>query len=181
MSLVDRIDALNHVFLERYSLVVATAGRFAPSPDLIDDIVQLVYIEFVHGGATKDWKLDQDFSPLLYVITKNKSHSLGRKKFRENRFSPEMLIFRLENALGNDGLSDVDEFEEILRRHEVLKKCVNLLSAKSRRLLNDHYQNGIPIRQIGKRESSSPSAIYRLFRAIRKNLKDCIQKAIEKR
>lgn len=165
--------------MERYNLVVATADRFAPASDLVDDIVQLTYIEFVHGGAKKEWDLNQDFSPLLYTITKQKALLLWRKRKRSHATSIEELLDRLEHSFA-DPLSDAEELEEIRLRQQALSDCLKLLPEKSQRLIQDHYTKGLTIKKIGERESLSSSMIYRFFRTIRLKLKSCILGKLEK-
>jgi Sigma-70 region 2 len=57
------------IFLSHHRFVKGVALRYAPWPDLMDDIVQQVFLEFM--AKESKWDLSADARPLLATMTRH--------------------------------------------------------------------------------------------------------------
>lgn len=175
MSMEERIESLGLIFQERYGLVLATARRFAPSEDRVEDIIQQVYIDFVYGGAEKNWDLDREAAPLLFKIVKDKALLARREQSRRKECPIDELVNHLDDSALFAAEDETTEFETMSDEIHALEHCLEQLPPKVRRMVRRHYYHGETIKSIGQRESLGMSAVYRLFRKARSALKTCIE------
>lgn len=184
MRTESRVELLTRLFQSRYGLVFGVARRYAPAPDAVDDIVQQTYLEFLHAVLKRD--LDEvdgqldgetDYGPLLYRIAKRKALQLRREQYRRTG-GLERLRDRLLTAWESDSSRDDEEYERNESRSRALRRCLEKLPPRSRAIVEQHYFENIPMKDIAEQQETSASAIRHFFCRVRAKLRDCIVAAI---
>lgn len=170
----DQIELLSDLFRNRYGLVVDAAYRFAPSEDMIDDIVQQTYLDFITQVATKNWDLNRDVGPLLYQIAKRKAQWAWRRRQRENSTPVDQVADVLIVSNAND-----DDWEKNRRKQSALMECIKQLSPKSREMIELHYFEGVSMKEISLEKEVDSSTIRHFISRIRLKLRDCILRSLE--
>lgn len=161
------------MFQRHYGLILGVAVRFVPSPDLAEDVVQQVYIDFVYGKASAKWDLEKDISSLLFKITKARAMDLWRDRLRRNHCPIDdvtEILFYTDD--------DPGDCEAIHERIRLLEQCLERLNPKTRKLVRRHYYDKVSLKEIAESESLNPSTMYRFFRKVRLLLKKCIEQTL---
>lgn len=166
-------ETIARLFLSRYGLLVGVAMRYAPAPDLIDDIVQQAFVDFVEDVENNDRDLEKDATPLLYKITKHRAIKFWN---RRRRGRSEVLQQIAERLAADPRPEDLAKIEEEIR---TLRHCLEKLPPQSRELIETHYHQGISMEEIARRENRKPGTIRQIFCRIRDRLRECIQKNID--
>lgn len=167
-------EELNHLFQSCYGQVLGAAYRYAPSEDLIDDIVQQTYLEFLTKSLEGTLKIEKDAGSLLYQISKRRACDLWRKRSKETPTPVDILALRLIHP-EDENEADMLETESQLKK---LALCIEKLPPKSKAMLEQHYFDGVAMKEIAQEQQKSENAIYRTFYRIRINLKTCIEKIV---
>lgn len=175
MDIEERITALAGWLQDRYGFIYAVARRYAP-PDQAEDVVQQVYLEFVTGFQEGQWSLDRNHDPLLYTIAKRKAQTLWKEYRRRSGSSIDEVADQLIDSCEADG--DVAENEYIDLQISALKNCLKKMSPKHRAVVEQHYFQKVPIKEIARQQQIKDSTIYHLFSRMRLQLRDCIERAV---
>ena len=148
--------------------VHALALRFAPAPGLADDIAQQVFLEFI--AKADQWDLTRDVRPLLAGMTRN----VARRCWRDHtRTLPEQTRELAEHirALAEDQDVRWHDKEET----NALRRCLDRLPDKSRRLIELHYFVDLTSVDIAARMVMTAYAVRRALFRLRGQLRKCIQ------
>ena len=145
--------------------------KYAPSPDVADDIAQQVFLEFLKKQHM--WDLSTDVRPLLAEITR-----LVAKRFwqaRCRRMAPEMR----ELAEHVRRLAEEREFSPIQGdEKEALTRCLEKLPEKSRHLIRTRYFLGANSSEIAGRLDMTPGAVRRALFRLRVKLRECVHRQL---
>lgn len=175
-------ERATRLFQSHYGLVYGAARRFAPLSHCIDDIVQDTYITFVQGVMEDRWDLraGRDVGPLLYQIAKRKAQKVWKEQKKRNHASLNAIA---EQMIAVFDESEAGEELESLQRREMelaaLHHCLGKLSPRHRALIELHYYEDVPVKEIAARHTRSGAAIYQLFARIRVRLRECIRNALK--
>ena len=75
-----------------------------------------------------------------------------------------------------------EDWERVDAHHDArilaLESCVETLPEKSRRLLNERYQNANSLQDLAARERTTPNALYKTLQRVRKALLDCVNQKL---
>ena len=175
----NHFEPIVRAFQSRYGLVVGVARRYAPTPDLVYDIAQQAFIDFFEGAIKGNWDLEQDVRPILYTITKNRALKFGRRRKQDSSEVLQLVWERLMSLTRENQDAMSDEGEELEKEVQILNQCVNKLPEKSRRYIEQHYFDGIAIKDIAQQETMDAGVLRQAFCRIRAKLRDCVEKTLK--
>lgn len=174
------IEALILHFQARHGLIVRVAFRYAPCPDLAYDIVQQVFIDFVHFVNVRNWDPSQDSTGILYRLTRDRALAVWRNYQKHSTKGVLKIADRLIAASRNDQGETPERLDEMNDEFQALHGCIEQLPAQSRNLLERHYYHKVPIKTLAEELSARPGTIRQIFTRIRRKLKLCIEKRVKK-
>lgn len=172
MRSVPDIQELTQLFQEHYGYMFVVARRYAPSPEMILDAIQQVYVDFVQNASKRQWDIGQNIAPLLGKMVRDRALELRR---RERRQTPEVfqeLERRFMDLCERTAPETLDRKNDEL---EALKHCSEKLPPKSREYLRRHYEEGESMEHIAQVERLNPGSLRQTFSRIRINLRHCIE------
>lgn len=169
----DRFETVSKIFLERRDLVRSVAVRYAPSKEVIDDIVQEVYVEF--ASRAEKWDLRTDVSALLAVMTRNFARRMWRDYLRSLPETKRRILEILQKR------SEERDFPYGEDEREALRGCVETLSSAGRRLIKDYYFHRIPLKEIAETMEKSPETLRRALCRYRTKLRSCVMRILQMR
>lgn len=182
--LTDDTTPENRKYAEAFqahdAFLVGVAFRFAPRPDMVPDIVQQAFVRFMERAVQKPWDLETEIKPLLYSITKSVALNVWRRFRQEN---PEVLTRIGEHLRRIQAENEHNEAvnERNTRRIEALKACRQALPPHFATLLEEHYDQEIPISEMAARRRVDAARVRKAISRLRGKLKDCIQKKLHER
>lgn len=166
------IETVSRLFQAHYGLLLGVARRYAPAPDLVHDILQQAFVDFVDDALKGKRDFSRDVSPLLYQIVKNRA----LKHWAERRQStPETLQRIAERLSANDSEENTQRWQDEVR---YIQECLQLLPEPSRRLIERHYREGLSMEEMAQREERKPGTIRQTIFRIRLRLRECIEKKL---
>ena len=148
--------------------VHALALRFAPAPGLAEDIAQQVLLEFISKAA--DWDLSKDIKPLLAVMTRHVANRCWRERLRSLPEVQQEVAEHIRQLAENREVSWFGEEEK-----SVLKRCLERLPDKSKRLIDWHYYLELSSVEIASRIGMNADAVRRALFRLRQQLRKCMQ------
>jgi RNA polymerase sigma-70 factor (ECF subfamily) len=124
------------------------------------------------------WKKQNEFRPgssfeaWSYTVARFQVLAFLRDRNREplSVLTPELL-----DAFGADAETEASRFHE---RLAALRHCRGRLAAKSRRLIDLHYDQGLPLAEVAARIGSNANAVKQALFRVRKSLLDCIRSTV---
>lgn len=162
-------------FQSNYGLVVSVAIRFAPTPELVYDVVHQAFVEFMESAMRGHWVPSRDPAPLLYRITKNTAANLWR---RERQYSTEVTRMISEKLMQSPDERTDETSEATCGAVKALKGCMGELNAKSREMIEQHYLHDISLERIAERLSVPSNSLRKTLFRIRIKLRDCITRKL---
>lgn len=159
------------VFLAEHGFVRAIAIRSAPWPDLVDDIVQQVFLEFMRKA--NKWDLEKEIRPLLATMTR----IVAMRHWRTATRGKDETVRQLAEHLR--GLAGTEEDQLGLESCELAKlhRCIRDLPERSRTIIDLHYFSGLSTREIGEQLGMNPDTVCRAMSRVRDALRNCLRKA----
>ncbi len=149
--------------------VRALALKLAPAPGLAEDIAQQVFLEFIAKEAS--WDLTRDIKPLLAGMTRN----VARRFWRERtRTLPEVQRELAEHIRHLAETREVTWFGE--EEKSALRRCLDRLPAKSRRLVELHYYLDTSSVEIASQTEMKADAVRRALFRLRGQLRNCVRR-----
>lgn len=166
----DTDNAAAQAFLAEHAFVRSVAIRAAPWPDLVDDIVQQVFLEFMRKSG--QWDLERELRPLLATMTRIVAIRHWRTATRNQ---PEKLL-QLADHLRQ--LAECGEDDSPMEEHQVsaLQRCLRELPDRSRTIVELHYFSGMTTREIGNQIEMNPDTVCRALSRVRDSLRQCLRK-----
>lgn len=167
-------ERLTSWFLLHHSATMSIAFSFAPTPDVIDDIIQTAYLEFVKEAGAED-----DDTTLMTLLRRATRRVAQRYWDERHRNKPEKLedIGRHLCRLAESHFEDRRYEEEIL----ALRTCLAKLTPKSRKIIEERYLMNNSIDSISRRFNVTKSAVYKTLNNIKNVLRQCILQTIRLR
>lgn len=162
-------------FLANYDSVLSVAFRFAPLPDLVDDVLQETFNIFVSRAECYDLKTETRF--LLMKIAKNVALGFWKQRQRE-RSKVAQLIFEHVRQYGESLSAPEEDTGCYSREQGALGTCLEKLSPQNRDIVRQHYFQKLPIAEIASQYQTTTDAIKQLLFRIRKKLRICIDKRV---
>ncbi len=141
--------------------VMLLLRNVSDTDDVIQEVATLLwekFDEFEHGTDFLAWAI-------AFARFKVMSHMRNKKK-RERVFSNELI----------ETLSDVAE-TQVQRsnlRADALGKCLELLKASDRKLIEMRYEDGGSVKVVAKRTGTNINSIYKILNRLHERLLRCI-------
>lgn len=163
-------QAAAQAFLAEHTFVRSVAIRAAPWPDLVDDIVQQVFLEFMRKSG--QWDLERGLRPLLATMTRMVALRHWRTATRNQPETVRKLAEHLRQ------LAESSDDDAPIEDHEIsaLHRCLRDLPDRSRTIVELHYFSGLSTREIGKQIKMKPDTECRALSRVRDSLRRCLQK-----
>src|SRR5437667_12799072 len=158
---------LNRLIEANTGFVHALALRLAPAPGLADDIAQQVFLELI--AKASQWDLTQDIKPLLAGMTRNVARRAWREKSHNMPEVVRELADHIRDLAENREVSWFDEEEK-----NALRRCLDKLPNKSRRLIDFHYDLEITSVEIARKMEINADAVRRALFRLREQLRKCV-------
>ena len=165
---------LNQLIEANAGFVHALALRLAPAPGMSDDIAQQVFLEFIAKAA--QWDLTRDIKPLLAGMTRNVARRCWREKSHNMPEVVRELADHIRDLAENREVSWFDEEEK-----KALRRCLEKLPDKSRRLIDFHYDLGITSVEIARKMEMNADAVRRALFRLREQLRKCVGRLLRTR
>ena len=161
------------LLLQHHGYVFRQARRFAPLPDLAEDIAQQVLADFI--AKASQWDIDKDIRPLLMAMTRRTAQNIWRERAK---LLPETL-----QRIAEFVRKELDEDDNDILRHndqtEALKHCMAKLPESSRRLLVLHYFEGVSTATLAEQLGKKANAICQAMFRARERLRTCIELSLK--
>lgn len=165
-------EKIAELFESRFDLLLATARRFAPMPDLVHDIVQEVFIEFAQSCSRKNRDLETDVTPLLRKMVRDVAVDFWKREQKHSSAKIIHLAEQLGEAARKTCGHEDDEKETVLPG---LRECIEQLPDSSRRIVKSHYFERISLEQIAKENAINPGTLRKSLFRIREKLRRCVE------
>lgn len=178
-DLKNHFDRATGLFQSRYGFVVAVARKHAPLSHYVDDIVQQAFIAFVQGVLEERWDLDRDIDPLLYQITKRKAQKIWSEQKKTKSIPVHAVAERIAEIAETSEKYESAAFERTKLELDALNHCLGQLSPRNRALIELHYYEDVPVREIARHQEKNEAAIYQLFSRLRVKLRECIRRTMQ--
>ncbi|MCF0234415.1 MAG: sigma-70 family RNA polymerase sigma factor [Thermoguttaceae bacterium] len=151
-------------FLANVAYARKVAAARAPNANVVDDIVNDVFLEFI-GGAAR-WDFSRDLRPLLAAIATNVA-----KRYRRDcgRRSNEALSRLAETARARvrSNIENAERAAEL----KALEICVAKLPRHKRKLLDDFYFRRLSVVALARRDGRNVNAEYSELSRLRAELR----------
>ena len=167
----DPNTAAASAFLAQHEFIRAVAHRAAPWPDLVEDIVQQVFLEFM--GKAERWDLEEDIRPLLATMTR----MVAKRHWRNATHHQEDTVRELAEHLRQLAEQGQDEAGLEAADAQSLRRCIRELPERSQNLVELYYFTGLSSRDIGERIEMKPDTVCRALSRVRDALRRCLKKA----
>lgn len=160
------------LFQTHKGLVVKIARSYAPNYELVQDIIQQVYLEFIQKCKKKDWNQDDNLSPLLGQMTKFIAIRQWKKYQKEKsvhfqRLGEYLRRFQEKSGTANEPMANDDEVA-------AMKTCIEKLPPKSRQMVDLRYFLEHSTKDIAIMFSVKENSVVQSLGRIRAKLKECI-------
>lgn len=170
------IDEIAVLFQENYGFLCSVAARFVPTGDLVYDVLQQVFIDFV-GFVEKydDCDPRRDAGPVLHHLTKIRAIETWRN---ERRFTPSGIVKiadRISARLDKDDTEESDRNKDELR---ALDDCVRQLSGQARMLVHRFYFQKTSLEEIALQMKAKAPTLRKNLTRIRRALAECVKKTL---
>lgn len=111
------------------------------------------------------------FMPWAVTIAKYEIRSYYRERGRDRHvFSEDVAELMLQTVQ--------EEFVDPTERQDALRRCLDELPAKSRRLVNLRYESEFSTKQIAETMRQSESAVKSAFARVRRSLEACVERRL---
>lgn len=170
------IQSVIRTFQAHYGLIISVAGRYAPTPDLVFDIVNQVFIDFLEGATKGNWDPTRDPAPFLFAITKNRA----MKQWRQEKRHSSATIQKVGEELMKMRRNKEEDAESMNESLELLKHCMEKLPPKSRELVEEHYLREVSLKKIARLRAVSSHTLSKTLFRIRLKLRDCVDRSLRK-
>lgn len=163
------------LFLSHYDFVMRTVFRFAPMPDIVDDIIQDTFNEFVSNADRYD--LQSDVRALLKAIARN----IALRYWQQYQRNRSEILQRIGDHYRRRGeeqaqADNYDRKEWFQREQNLLEMCLERLSERSRRVIRLYYYEEQPLAEIARQYRISVTAVKQFVYRLRQKLRICIDK-----
>lgn len=159
---------INQIIRDNLGFVQALAIKYAPLPDVADDITQQVFTDFLK--KEQQWDLNRDVRPLLAEMTRIQAKRSWQERCRHMNADMTALVEHVKM------LAQDHEMDPILdREKEALRHCLQKLPDKSRHLIRARYYLKTDSVEMSRHLDMTPAAVRRALFRLRRKLRDCIQ------
>lgn len=185
------LDEIATLFQENYGFLCSVAARFVPTGDLVYDVLQQVFIDFV-GFVEKydDCDPRRDAGRVLHHLTKMRAIETWRSERRftpvgiakiADRISDRLNSARSDSTQSGSAQSDRDDLEESDRNKDELRAladCVRQLPEQARSLVHRFYFQKTSLEEIATQIEAKAPTLRKNLTRIRRALAECVKKKL---
>ncbi|MDO5554104.1 MAG: sigma-70 family RNA polymerase sigma factor [Planctomycetia bacterium] len=164
----DKQKVVSRLFMENIDVVRMTAFCTAPHRQLLGDIVNDSYVDFVQKAD--QWDVTSDIRPLLRTITRN----IALQYWKEHRRSLPEALAQLADRLQQQSSSDETNHRRAAEL-KALSLCLEGITEENRQILEAHYNNDVPINELARILKWNVNTLYSFFTRLRNALRDCVE------
>lgn len=166
-------EAFASVVVELYPQLTGFLAFHAPTPELMDEIVQSTFVTaFERLG---EYQLRGSFAGWLKGIARN---LLRRELARRARVGGSDLA-AIEGLLADAALAELDQAEAVHEAHEHLlgrlRRCFEKLSPRTRLIAERRFIDELPLNQLAQQFKQSRASIAKILFVVRRDLRACAQ------
>lgn len=161
------------LLLRYHAYVFRQARRFAPMPDLAEDIAQQVLVDFI--GKADQWDLEKDLRPLLMAMARRSAQAIWREKAKMLPESLRQIAEFVRTELSEDD-------NDLQRRNDkagALEGCLSHLPESGRKLVTLHYFEGMSTESLARQMDKTSNAVSQALFRIRERLRVCIERSLK--
>lgn len=137
--------------------------------DIAQDFVQEMYIRIHNYSQVKEIK---SVDVCAFFILRNLFYDYCRKKKREVSYDSDYInIDRIDTSQEEFNLEEEITKSDNLAKLEELLNDPNVISWYDKKILLEHYKEGIPMRKIGRETNIGFPSIYNTVKKSREQLK----------
>lgn len=148
-------------------------GLRSTNAAMTEEVVQATLVRAFHGLAG----FRRDGRPMAWL--KGIARNVLREELRRLGRMRTDATALLDQAVATDLLALIDE--EVTDRQEAeaaaLRSCLAALPAESRAIVEQKYQQALPVAQIARRNERSEAAIAGVLRRARAALRNCLRRS----
>lgn len=147
------------------------------------------YIYSLLGNSTASWDVLQETNIVLWkkqsqfqpgtnfdAWARTVAHFQVLAFLRDRQREPlSLLTPELMESFREDAETVADHFTD---RLVALQHCRDQLAGKARQLIELHYEEGLPMKEVGNRLSMSVAAVKQAIYRVRRTLQHCIQSGL---
>jgi RNA polymerase sigma-70 factor (ECF subfamily) len=166
-------EAFASVVVELYPQLTGFLAFHAPTPELMDEIVQATFVTaFERLG---EYQLRGSFAGWLKGIARN---LLRRELARRARVGGSDLA-AIEGLLADAALAELDQAEAAHEEREHLlgrlRRCFDRLSPRTRLIAERRFIDELPLNQLAQQFKQSRASIAKILFVVRRDLRACAQ------
>ncbi len=164
---------IERLIRQHMGFVHALAIRYAPAPDVAQDVTQQVFLEFLR--KQEQWDLTKDIRPLLSEMTRVVARRSWQESCQQMTSQMRHLAEHIRQLAESSHLEPIEEEETA-----ALKRCLEKLPERSRLLVRARYYLGANSLEIGDRLGMTPTAVRRALFRLRQTLRACVDRQLRK-
>lgn len=151
-----------------FGFVFTLVHNYTDAEDILQEASMIMWEKF------DDFRPDSDFVAWANQISFFCVQNFRRRQARSKLLFDDGLLENLAIAASNVG-------DEIDRRHEYLKDCMERLRPRDRRMILERYAPSGSVAQAAKIAQRTLEATYKSLQRVRRTLADCItqKRAVE--
>ena len=171
--MTDKLEHLGAQFLTQRHVLMAFISGLIRDPDAAEDILQEVWLrlsETSRNGVTID-----DLARWCRGTARNLVLHYWRQKRSGCVIPDSSMLDLVERAFDEQaGAQGV-----WMTRKNALLECLRVLPEKSRRLMAQVYESGMPLSDVARQTGQSYGAVLMLLSRVRKGLRDCVARRLQ--
>jgi RNA polymerase sigma-70 factor, ECF subfamily len=171
--MTDSIEHIGAQFLTQRHVLMAFISGLIRDPEVAEDILQEVWLRL--SEATRNGVLIDNLPGWCRGAARNLILHYWREKRSGCVIPDSSMLDLVERAFGEQaGAQSV-----WTARKNALIKCLQALPEKSRLLLAQVYENGLPLAEVAAQSNKSYAAVLMLLSRVRKGLRECVTRRIQ--
>lgn len=171
--MTDKLEQLGAQFLAQRHVLMAFISGLIRDPIVAEDILQEVWLRL--SEATRNGVEIQDLGKWCRGTARNLVLRHWRDK-RADRVVPDSSVLDLiERAFDEQ----TDAYNIWMARKNALLECLRGVPEKSRHLLVQVYEKGLPLAEVAQTTGQSYGAVLMVLSRVRKGLRDCISRRVQ--
>lgn len=162
------------IFLENRRFLKGLAAYYAPLPDIADDIIQDVFLEFV--TKAERWNMDDPVKVknLLGILTRQ----AAKRNWQKRRAVLSDILAKIADHVRQCAETN-DQPPDFEREALVLKQCIAKLSEKGRTMIRLYYFEDNSVEEVAGKMRMKADTVSRNLSRLRVRLRQIIKKHIQ--
>jgi len=166
----DRLERFTRLWMDNHRAIAAFIRMSVHDLHHAEDVLQEVATDASRNFDQYD--ADRPFAAWLIGIARQRIAD----HFRQSQRKPLAVSSEVADALAQ---AHVDLAGEMDDRLIALRKCMERLPERHRKLIDQRYDRGRSLGEIATTIGSNPKAVNALFTRIRKALQQCVEQRME--